>query len=65
MAKTARTPHAELRISKVTMAEAPPNYQLTARKLYERYMATMNDPEFEREYQEWRKQNEDHKRMAV
>ena len=56
----------ELRITRVTMAEAPPNYQLTGRKLYERYMATMNDPEFEREYQEWRKQrDEDHKRMAV
>lgn len=55
----------ELRITRVTMAEAPPNYQLTGRKLYERYMATMNDPEFEREYQEWRKQRDEDKRMAV
>ncbi|MBR3164968.1 MAG: hypothetical protein IKF16_02180 [Lachnospiraceae bacterium] len=60
-----KTGKQELWIGTVTEADAPPDYHRTARKLYERCLAFYQDPENEKAYQEWRKERENHQRVAV
>lgn len=52
-------PHAELRITEVAMARETPNYGNYASILLESCRKFYEDPENERAFQEWRKEQEE------